>query len=456
MDTELRIVEIDGKRRLAVFTGIEENTPALARQFAMSNRRAWRITDGVVYAADCIALRKIDGQVAMIFPDWEPVASLREIIRLPGNVRLSYLNQLAAALASLAEHKDRIGTANPDAVFFIEDGIVILDKELSAVLDSHKSSSVSEPAWLEDIRDTSWSFALAYLCYEAITGRLPFPGTNREERLFARERGYLIKLKAKSESARAFVVWIERALKLYNMFVVPPPFPENLTEEISPAETPEKLEKITAGRYRLSRKIAKYGLPVTISAVVLIFLAAIITPMIKAATRPPVTIGLDAYEVAKLYYKSINDMDIETLGDCLASKKDPAYIMLTNLFVTSRVRTAVEKQSPIVSPDTWKSYGMPKLDEGTYIFGISNLELEYTSKGKNTAIIEADYLFWTMDIPEEELAEPLQIVKQVKERLVMDKVDDRWVISSHKPTEESLIELDKAISLLDKGSISGE
>ncbi|MEM5946970.1 hypothetical protein WKV44_00265 [Spirochaetia bacterium 38H-sp] len=448
MSTVLRLVEIDGKKRLAVPTGIHENTAALARQFAMCDKKAWRVIDGAVHPFDCIALRKLEGELMMLFPEDVPRFTLRELAAMPGNMRLSHLTSLASALVALTEQGIDPGKANPDAVFFTEDGVVFMGQALSAVLESHAERIHQEPDWLDDIDSTSWSFALAYMCYQAITGRLPFPGNTRQERLFARERGYLIGLSASSDSSRAFVVWMERALKLPGMFVSPPPFPENLCEDIEITESPKVVEKFAERRYKLSRSVAKYGLTVAVSVVVLIFLVAILTPMIRAATRPPITIGMEPEEVVTLYYESLDKMDLETMGDCLASKKDPAYIMITNMYVTSRVRTAVEKHTPILSPNVWKAYNMPEMENGSYIFGISNLKTKTIRKGNDTAVIQADYVFWTIDIPQEELVEPEQITKKITEKLVLEKHDNRWVINSHKPTAEKLISFDEAKKML--------
>lgn len=114
---------------------------------------------------------------------------------------------------------------------------------------------------------------------------------------------------------------------------------------------------------------------VSVTAVV-ILVVWFTTGRIKEALAPPYTAGMTAQEVIQEYYYAQNELDLQKMEASLAKKvKNPAAMEVTNLFVSRQTRQAYEGITTQIDPNTWIAQGKPDLLEGTFLYGISDIQV---------------------------------------------------------------------------------
>ncbi len=129
-----------------------------------------------------------------------------------------------------------------------------------------------------------------------------------------------------------------------------------------------------------------------------LFAGFVLSAPLKKIFSPPVTKGMPAKQVVRLYYTSINKLDIETLSDCVTGRAGKQDIKeVTGIFVISRVRTGYEGKSGFLQAAVWLKKGKPVLKPGVSIYGITGLKISRLSE--NT--YRADYVKWTTEVPQD-------------------------------------------------------
>jgi len=100
------------------------------------------------------------------------------------------------------------------------------------------------------------------------------------------------------------------------------------------------------------------------------------TSRIQLALTPPYTAGMGQVQVIEEYYAGQNALDLQKMEASLAKgTKNPVSMEVTNLFVTRQTRQAYEGINSQVDPNRWISEGKPPLVEGTFLYGVADLEV---------------------------------------------------------------------------------
>ncbi|WP_041623149.1 hypothetical protein [Spirochaeta thermophila] len=440
------LTTIEGEEKLAIPTGIVDYTPAVAKQYTLADRTCRLVIGNAVYPMTCEGLRMEEGQGYLVFRAARPIASLKEIADHPSPSHLPLLHQAGEALETLRAHDFPLPPAALEAIVLLDEGILVLNDDLLQLMREHRPPAADHPLQ-EEIEDTSWSYTLAFLSYLCITGRSPFGSGTREERLFRRTRKRFPRISPAGETARPFIQWVHQALEGPDRLLLPMPAPPATTVGTVSFDPLEEARIHRA--FRVHRFFRRYGAILGGGAAVLGLILLVLISTIQNANRPPATIGLDPLEVARLYYESINRIDPETLRDCLISDDDPVYRELTHLFVIVRVRTAVERTLPLVSPEQWVEEGMPPLPEGTVLYGVADLRLSTLQETSEQATVEAAYLRWTLEPGDPETGTPAtSSPSRIEEILELVFLGDRWAIRQKKVIEETPLSQEEALEAL--------
>ncbi len=153
--------------------------------------------------------------------------------------------------------------------------------------------------------------------------------------------------------------------------------------------------------------------------------------IIYNATRPPITAGMSEKDVIRLFYKSYNELDHETMEECtVRGLKLKEVDTTTNLFVISRIRQAYERKNPVISAEEWLEGERGSPDEYPLVFGIADLHI--INDGGN--IFTAEYLEFmpgTMASTEENVstAESGPVIAKIRERIMLTYEKGGWLIS---------------------------
>ena len=100
------------------------------------------------------------------------------------------------------------------------------------------------------------------------------------------------------------------------------------------------------------------------------------TSRIQLALTPPYTAGMNQIQVVEEYYAGQNALDLQKMEASLAKgTKNPASMEVTNLFVTRQTRQAYEGINSQVDPNRWIADGKPALVEGTFLYGVADVEV---------------------------------------------------------------------------------
>ncbi|MDC7240169.1 MAG: hypothetical protein PQJ50_07405 [Spirochaetales bacterium] len=142
-------------------------------------------------------------------------------------------------------------------------------------------------------------------------------------------------------------------------------------------------------------------------AAIAITVALIAAAPIKRAMEPPLTMGMSDLEVVEAYYSSFNTMDQDLMDDCIdknLGKGDKREV--TGFFVTTRVRMGYEGNSGMVSAPEWVEAGMPELEFGQNVFGVTDLEILELGSGR----FRATYNKWVPGSSDEVDLESTEVI----------------------------------------------
>ncbi len=121
------------------------------------------------------------------------------------------------------------------------------------------------------------------------------------------------------------------------------------------------------------------------------------TGRIKDAIAPPYTAGMVAQEVIEEYYLAQNELDLQKMEASLAKKvKNPAAMEVTNLFVSRQTRKAYEGITTQIDPTVWIESGRPPLLEGTFLYGVSDIDVRAinSEEYEATSILYSPYPYF--------------------------------------------------------------
>ncbi len=175
------------------------------------------------------------------------------------------------------------------------------------------------------------------------------------------------------------------------------------------------------------------------AGIAVLIIGAITGVTINDMSRRPTTKGMEPDEVVDTFYRSVATLDQEWPATCLAKGVKPDYLaILTNIYVTTKVRESYERNGGVLSPALLFAHG--KTDNRP-VYGVSGLNIERDTPGKNEYTVSLYLWMPTSDDPVimgEDPGDQLSILRY-KDRLTLALVKDRWRIIALEPLERASI-----------------
>jgi hypothetical protein len=198
-----------------------------------------------------------------------------------------------------------------------------------------------------------------------------------------------------------------------------------------------------AGLVRRERFIRKYRRAFAIVGAIAVTTGILAGVLISDLRSKPTTIGLSPMEVVSGYYGAIDRLDQEIPK----AYRDSAVVIdyeniVTNLYVTSKIRQSYEGEEVIISPATLFALGNPG-KRGVY--GLTNLSIKENFSSANAAEYSVSLYQWLPESehPVETAADgtvPAQLsISRRTETMRLEWRKDRWMISAFIPTGRTLI-----------------
>ncbi len=157
---------------------------------------------------------------------------------------------------------------------------------------------------------------------------------------------------------------------------------EDITEERTPdsyRNIPGFLAFFEAQHKRAARRIfwRKKGVLIVAITVTVFFISYFTVQRVQASLAPPYTAGMQPIEIVQEFYAGQNSLDLQKMEASLAKgTKNPASMEVTNLFVTRQTRQAYEGINTQMDPNEWIAQGKPAIMEGTFLYGVTDLEVQ--------------------------------------------------------------------------------
>jgi hypothetical protein len=163
-----------------------------------------------------------------------------------------------------------------------------------------------------------------------------------------------------------------------------------------------------------------------VAALVLLIVGSVIWGIVK----PDPTDTWTPEQVVRGYYQGIDALDSEALRKLTSFDKGKEPDLgrdqeeVTNLYVIRQVRTAYEKQSPMVAASAWEAAGRPALTLGQFLYGTSDVTVE--GAGDSWTV---RYHRWTSEAAGEGQAQKA-LGASVADQVTLVKTWKGWKISS--------------------------
>lgn len=369
-----------------------------------------------------------------------------------------------------------IAGAGPEAILLADDGrILILPCDLyTRCIDSHKEkvSQENRLVWIHpDYRtlNPSWSFAFlaGTLAYRIAAG---FPSFMAEGSLQAEELA--LNMRNGIFEPLQFAVWPIRATaaKCINELIstgiatstdtllafgpvysgILDPAKEGLpeTEEFLKTKTAEENKRLVSIRRKKFFRLYKNKFK--IAAAVLVVFGVFAGTYIHDLQSKPSTKGLIPLEIVTGYYNGISGLDQEKPAAYTTKSVKIEYPdLITNLFVTSKVRSAYEPETGIMTPAQLFLEHSPGKKT---VFGITALSIDKISESDTAAEYSVSFFIWMPLAAEKgetsekatETAKPETVVQlsvyKYKDSVVLTYKKDRWKITGIQKIERTLVE----------------
>ncbi len=455
-------IERDNREFLGVATGVRGGSFAVRKLSQGTNVHGWIIRNGSVERWATSGLTEHSGSVYVYGP-WVSGYPLRDAIERETDTALEALERLATALQTAEQHDIVPSYLHLRGVLLLEDGGVLLLPQ--SVVDSIRDQQDEEDLRNEfdyfnhpDERGpANISFAIAALSYRIITGTWPFDVDDEADRhTMVREQSLLEPSLVKPEIREDVSEVLYRALSSEQT----PGFEEwspllhewragGFTRELSEEERSrilarrEQKRKQMFQQFTRREKVRKHWKQALVVIVAVIVVGTIPGTMISNHLAPRETAGFSAEEVVRAFYEAQNELDHELMEDATIDGAASDRIReAVNLFVISRMRMSVEFDPGIVNAAEWDAEGRPPIPEGSWLYGITDLQIEPVdpeADGERAFLVRFER--WRPDEPPEDAAEEIEpdddlsahsdVSGVLQEELVRLRQDgDDWVIYS--------------------------
>ncbi|HAK46012.1 MAG TPA: hypothetical protein DCO79_08865 [Spirochaeta sp.] len=276
------------------------------------------------------------------------------------------------------------------------------------------------------------AFTIAALIYQMICGAPAFPDEikkNDYRSPLCTEPGLRSDLLELIDKSFAGTGTLDHWQKMLGILKTEGRHNRSLTEkeksEISASAAKKEMQR--QRKAKLSLFLTKNRTKLAVSASVTAVILFILISTLSRVLAPPVTIGMEQKEVIELYYNSYNELDFETMEDCITKKAGkPDQNQVVSLTAITKVRTAYEGASNLYEAARWKKDGMPELEQGTILWGLSELTVEELSTPNSYS---ANYERWSL-AESENSSEALPEFEEIKDIIHLSIIKNSWRIDS--------------------------
>ncbi|TVQ37193.1 MAG: hypothetical protein EA384_13105 [Spirochaetaceae bacterium] len=466
-------IEKSGQPYLGIATYIPGNTFALTKLTAQAREDGWLVHNGQVSRWKVAGFTQHANRV-YLYGDFVPSRSLAEILRLDWDHLLPYLIRMVRSLRTAERHGAEIGTLHTRSILFTDDGgVLFVPATVTRLISEQQSSSdrleFSHIYTHPDRNDRqNLSFALAVICYRSLTGEFPYSAANEEElRDLMRARPPLEAWLRTPEIEPAVSEVLQRVLK---------PRQTQQAEKVEEVDSQSWLELLTQWRskgvfrrltdeqrleiqaraltierkttrsYRRREYWRRNWKKVTAITLIVVLIGTVPGTMVRNWLQPRSTAGLPPREVVIAFYTAINNLDHATMEDAVIDGAGRDEIReVTNLFVMSRMRLAVEMTTGFIDAEQWRRDGDGTIPDGAVPYGVAGLQLQPRHEDQERAEFLVRYEKWMpgdTSQPEEPQEEDRPVAiglrREDRVRLRTDRGD--WVIYAIERLSESLID----------------
>ena len=282
-----------------------------------------------------------------------------------------------------------------------------IQRSVSALHESD-SSSIYGCYFRPGLNHTdSLRFMLTVYTYEIITGRLPFPKKNEEERLedymdhnFIPVKYWNTHVSEIFSNLLSHNLSISTDIKKVNKKNRPqiheqiqeiktkalPPLDltikqsETLNIHDNENESAQDRIKFTSSlsqKVRIKRFFRKKGTLIKIAAAVTAVILTASISLINENKDRPTTIGLTPYEVVESFYTSLNMLDVTLASSTTKKSTDDGYKdMISSFYVINKMRSAYDSSSQTLHPAQWL---YTNRDFADWMYGITQLKIDSIS-----------------------------------------------------------------------------
>lgn len=406
-DSNIRTLVIEGEEKTAIRIGEKEDSLP-GHIFQGEKHDSLICKDGTVRDIKYGAIYN-EGIERYVYFDKMEICSLEHIASTHRGNALKIIRNLAIALESADKDFLNLETGVfPLYRIFIyeDDGVFLLSPDIGDVLSlirrpEEKNSEVNALIRRDSEDNYRLIAQMGELLYYAATGALPyisddvrlykyqeFPLSSAlgllSESLDEKTLGFInLILHAKRQEmrdimgnrspAKALSWFISRSEMLkWNLG-------ERKKEDYAVLEESEEYKSFSQKAYSGAKRntfFRKKGTMMIVALIVVAFLSAFLYDYVSALLEPPVSAGEDQEGVVMSFYEAQNSLMLDDMLSAVKKTDVPQETEVMTLYVTSRMRMAYEAYNPMVDIDKWVDAGMPDINPGAVIYGVTDIELE--------------------------------------------------------------------------------
>lgn len=461
-------IERSGRTYLGITTYIPGGRFGLTKLTTQAREDGWLVHNAAVSRWKIAGLTQLGGHV-YLYGDFVPARTLSEILRLDWEHLLPYLIRLVRSLRAAESQGAEIGPWHTRSILFCNDGAVLfLPGSLTQLVTEQQSATDRmefTQVYAHPDRDDqqNHSFALAVICYRALTGEFPFAAANEEElREAMRTRQPLeAALRAPEVSPEVSAVLQSvlnpqqsEALSLDRWHELLTGWRSNgvyrhLTDQqrFEIRAQAVTVERKRSRSYRRRDYWRRNWKKITTIALIVTLVGSVPGTMLRNWLQPRATAGMQSDEVVEAFYRSINRFDHSTMEDAVIDGAGRQEIReVTNLFVMSRMRLAVEMQTGFIDAQQWRSAADDTIPEGTIPYGVAELQIQPRYEAEQEAEYLVRYEKWMPGDVEaledrQQSDRPPTLIGLLREDRVLLRIDrGDWAIYAIERLSESLID----------------
>jgi hypothetical protein len=442
---------------LGVATYLRSNSFAVTKLTAQRRSYGHIVTDEGIETWQPQGFTMHNGWVYLYGPYLE-ARTLSELLKQSADSVLPYLSRLARALRSMDAEDAPTPLMHTRAIAFLNDGSVLfLPYEIMSTIKDHQT--LSDRIEFHDLfnhpdlnAEQNRSFALAVLVYRALTDEYPFEAETDDE-LRNKMRNQIVTkpihkvpeirpeisdlitkmLTDPEQHALSLEQWDEH----FSAWIQNGIHRELSEDERLEIEAQAESSRLNMERsYRRREFIRRNWKRIAVISLVVILVGTVPGTMIYNKLQPRAIAGLPPDEVVRTFYTAMNEMDHMTMQDAVVDGAGSGMVReVTNLYVMSRMRTAVERQSSFIDAGQWRDNGMPSFPSEKSVYGTARVRVGLErSISETERVYRAEYEKWQ---PHFERDENQEIVETAGPGVIgYDRIDrvylreqgDSWVI----------------------------